>query len=546
MHKDGTISASQGAVASSQPLASRAGLEILKQGGSAVDAAIAVNAMLGLVEPHMCGIGGDLFAIAWDTASGELSGFNASGRSPRKLSHEKLEALLREQGSDQIPLHGLLSISVPGAVDGWYELHKRFGVLPMAELLAPAIHYATEGFEVTPVIAGEWQDFSALHDGKSAGDFSEVYRPGGEAPAAGQLFTNPHLAETYSLIARQGRDAFYAGEIADVICSFLKSEGGHLLEEDFRAHRSDWVDTLSVNYRGYDIHELPPNSQGLAALQMLAMLDGMDIRSMGAGSIETIHNMVEAKKLAFEDRGRYYADMDFSSSPLDELLSAGYSRQRAALINDRAAMEVRAGDPLLKQSDTVYLTCADKNGNMVSLIQSIFHPFGSGVVVPGTGFALQNRGMLFSMDPTHANAYAPGKRPFQTIIPAFVMRDGKPCMSFGVMGGDMQPQGHAQVLANILDFDMGLQQAGDYPRWRHDGSSQPSGSASDYLQDGGALVIEDGLPAEVIAGLQQRGHRIGNDDQGFGFGGYQAIRREADGSYQAASESRKDGVALGY
>ncbi len=543
MYEDGTIRAAKGAVASSQPLASEIGLEILRQGGSAVDAAIAVNAALGLMEPHMCGIGGDIFAILWEAGSARLSGFNGSGRSASALSREQLQAMLREQGLEQIPMHGPLAVSVPGAVDGWFELHERLGRLPMAELLAPAIYYAENGFEVTPVIAGEWQEFSSLLDGKVAGGFSKLYRPGSNAPAKGTSFRNPDLAASYAGIAEGGRDFFYRGELASVLASFMKEQGGYLSMQDFSTHQSSWVDTLSVNYRGYEVHELPPNGQGLAALQMFQMANCMNYSDMRPASADVIHSMVEIKKLAFEDRARYYADMDFADVPVEKLLSEDYCQQRLSRINDSAARVVEAG-PL--SSDTVYLTCADSEGNMVSLIQSIFHPFGSGVVAPGTGFALQNRGMSFSMDANHANVYQPAKRPFQTIIPAFIMRDGNPVMSFGVMGGDMQPQGHLQVISNIIDFDMGLQEAGDQPRWRHDGSSQPTGAVNDSLQDGGALVMEEGFEDEVITELERRGHKFANDDMGFGFGGYQAIRCADEGGYEAASESRKDGVALGY
>ena len=546
MYEDGTIRAANGAVASSQPLASEIGLEILRQGGSAVDAAIAVNAALGLVEPHMCGIGGDIFAILWDAGSGRLCGFNGSGRSASALTREQLQAVLQENSLEQIPMHGPLAVSVPGAVDGWFKLHERLGRLPMKELLAPAIHYAENGFEVTPVIAGEWQKFSSLFDGKVAGAFSDLYRPGSNAPGNGTSFRNPDLAASYAGIAESGPDFFYRGELASTLTSFMKEHGGYLSMQDFDTHQSGWVETLSVNYRGYDVHELPPNGQGLAALQMFQMLNSMSVSDMQPASADLIHHMVEIKKLAFEDRARYYADMDFADVPVEQLLGEDYCRQRMSMINDSAAMAVKAGEPGPLSSDTVYLTCADSEGNMVSLIQSIFHPFGSGVVVPGTGFALQNRGMSFSMDANHANVYQPAKRPFQTIIPAFIMRDGKPVMSFGVMGGDMQPQGHLQVISNIIDFDMGLQEAGDQPRWRHDGSSQPTGTVNDSLQDGGGLVVEDGFEEEVITELEKRGHKFVNDDMGFGFGGYQAIRCANEGGYEAASESRKDGVALGY
>jgi len=536
----------QGMVATSQPMASQIGLDVLKEGGTAVDAAIAANAALGLMEPHMCGIGGDLFAIVWDAKSKKLSGLNASGRSPKALCYDTLVERLQKEEIKKIPVEGLLPVSVPGAVDGWFELHQRFGKMPMASLLAPSIKCADFGFTVTPVIAGEWQLFSERETSVVQGDFLNVYKPGGRAPGEGEQFKNPQLANSYRAIAEQGRQGFYEGEMAHRIAQFMSDNGGYISEDDLRAHQSEWVSPVSVNYSGYDIYELPPNGQGMAALQMFKLLQGFDLRSQGAQSAESIHLMVEAKKLVFEDRARFYADPDFYPAPIEALLSDAYREARAALISDKAASQVLAGDPVLQRSDTVYLTTADSAGNMVSLIQSIFHPFASGVVVPGTGFTLQNRGLLFSMDPVHPNVYAPNKRPFQTIIPAFIMRDGNPFMSFGVMGGDMQPQGHVQVISNMLDSDMELQAAGDAIRWRHDGSTQPTDNVGDSLSDGGELIMERGFPEDVVRELEERGHRISYEDLGMGFGGYQAIMCDGEGGYLGASESRKDGCALGY
>lgn len=535
-----------GMVACSQPMAAEIGLDILKQGGSAVDAAIAANAALGLMEPHMCGMGGDLFAIVWDAKSQSLHGLNASGRSPKSLSYDLLMQRLAADDSESIPIHDLLAVSVPGAVDGWFELHKRFGALSMSSLLQPTIEFAENGFNVTPVIAGEWDEYSRRPEQAVKGDFDKVFRPNGKAPANGELFKNPDLARSYRAIAERGRAGFYEGEIAHSIAQFMAENNGYISEEDLGAHQSEWVTPLSVNYRGYDVYELPPNGTGMAALQMFKMLNSFDLSANEALSADTMHLMIEVKKLAFEDRGRFYADPDFSPAPIEALLSDEYRDARKALISHDAASAVTAGDPVLRQSDTTYLTTADSEGNMVSLIQSIFHPFASGVVAPGTGFTLQNRGLLFSLDPLHANVYAPNKRPFQTIIPAFIMRDGKPFMSFGVMGGDMQPQGHTQVISNILDFNMELQEAGNKPRWRHDGSTQPIDNVGDSLSDGGVVIMESGFSDEVIADLESRGHKVSFEDKGMGFGGYQAIMCNEGGGYLGASESRKDGCALGY
>ncbi len=546
MKKRGVETGKHGMVASSQPLASQIGLEILKQGGTAVDAAIAVNAALGLMEPHMCGIGGDLFAIVWDAHSEQLTGLNAGGRSPQGLSYAALLKRLQDDGRQKIPMEGVLPVSVPGAVAGWYDLHQRFGSMPVASLLQPAIDHAEKGFPLTPIIAEQWHRYAGRLSSSLPGDFRRVYLPDGRAPAAGETFCNPQLAESYRLIAKEGSRGFYQGEMAARIDAFMSGQGAYLSRRDLAAHESTWVTPLSVKYRDYDIYELPPNGQGLATLQMLTLLQRFDLASLGALNPESIHLMVEAKKLVFEDRARFYCDPDFGPTPVAALLSDVYRDERAALISEHAARQVCAGDPLLQQSDTVYLTTADRAGNMVSLIQSIFHPFGSGVVVPGTGFALQNRGMSFSPDPAHPNVYAAAKRPFHTIIPAFVMREGKPFMSFGVMGGDMQPQGQVQVISNILDFNMDIQAAGDAPRWRHEGSTQPTDNAGGSLADGGELMLEQGFPESLIQDLSQRGHRVTVDKDGQSFGGYQAIMCDGRGGYLGASDRRKDGCAAAY
>ena len=538
------VIADNGMVATSQPIATDVGLSVLKKGGSAVDAAIAANAALGLMEPHMCGVGGDLFAIVWDEKEQQLHGLDASGRSSKSLDYEELAGRLRKLGTRFIPHNSLLSVSVPGAVHGWTTLHDRFGKLPFAELLAPAIHYAELGFPVSPVIAGQWQWAASEISGNVPGAFDTVYTPEGQAPAVGGIFTNKDLARSYRLIADNGNKAFYQGELADRIAGFMQDNGGYIDHADLQAHRSDWIAPLAVNYRGYDVFELPPSGQGIAALQMLKMLEDDDLAAMGYMNVDCLHLMLEAKKLVFEDRAKFYADPAFTEVRTGRLLSAEYSKKRRSLIKDGAAVKVRPGEGILRDGDTIYLTAADSAGNMVSLIQSVYHYFGSGIVIPGTGFALQNRGLLFSMDPSHANVYAPGKRPFHTIIPAFVMKNDKPFMSFGVMGGDMQPQGHVQVLTNIIDFGMDIQLAGDAPRWRHDGSTMPIADAGEYLTDGGIVLLESGFPDQVVKELAKRGHHIQRAADGFG--GYQAIMKAGNGVYHGASESRKDGQAAGY
>jgi len=536
------VLATHGMVCTSQPLATQVGLQVLRDGGNAIDAAIAANAALGLMEPTGSGAGGDLFAIVWSARDHRLYGLNASGRSPLGLDYAGMKAALDKLGRKTIPPHGFLPISVPGAVDGWFSLHERFGKMPMSRLLQPSIDYAREGFPVSELIAYYWERSVATLSSQP-GAFAATYAPGGKAPASGELFRNPDLAKTYTLLATGGRDAFYRGEIAHRIDAFMKEKGGYLRLEDFEKHHSDWVEPISTNYRGIDVYELPPNGQGLAALQMLNILEGYDLRSLGLNSAEALHLQVEAKKLVFEDRARFYADPAFSKVPVQGMLSKAYAADRRRLIDPlHAAKAYDAGNPVLQQGDTIYLCTADAEGNMVSLIQSNYRGMGSGVVVPGLGFGFQDRGEMFSMEEGHANVYAPGKRPFHTIIPAFALRDGKPWLAFGVMGGAMQPQGHVQIILNLVDFGLGLQEAGDAARWQHDGST-------DYdhprMKDGGFLYLESGIPWSVVAELKKRGHDVRTDLGGFG--GYQAILRDpATGVYHGASESRKDGQAAGF
>ncbi len=528
------VIAQQGMAATSQPLATQVALDILKQGGSAVDAAIAANAMLGLVEPTGCGIGGDLFAIVWDAETKQLYGLNASGRSPAALKAE----YFTEQGLTTIPSFGPLPVSVPGAVDGWFSLHEKFGRLPMTSLLSPAIEYARRGYPVSEVVAYYWQ-MNVDRIGKYEG-FADIFMPNGKAPTTGQIFKNPSLAATYEKIATGGRDAFYKGDIARVIGAYMKEQGGFLSYEDLAAHTSEWVEPVSTNYRGYDVWELPPNGQGIAALQILNILEQYDIEGMGFGSADYIHTFVEAKKLAFEDRAKYYADPAFNDIPVSALISKDYAQKRRALINpNKAAKRYDAG---VVEGDTIYLTVADKDGNMVSLIQSNYRGMGSGMTPPELGFILQNRGELFTLAPNHFNTYEPKKRPFHTIIPAMVTRNNKPWLSFGVMGGATQPQMHAQIVVNLIDFGMNLQEAGDAPRFIHVGSSSPTGA---LMKDGGELSMETGFATEVRRTLYERGHQL-SDKLGI-YGGYQAILYDADKQvYFGASESRKDGQAAGY
>lgn len=541
--------ARHGMAATAHPLATRVAVDVLQRGGTAVDAAIAANAALGLLEPVGCGVGGDLFALVWDPDAHQVVGLDASGRSPQRRSLEDLKARLGD--ANAIPPVGSLSVTVPGAVDGWFMLHERYGALPMAELLAPAIRYAREGTPVPETIAHYWaRNIDRLVELRDEGPWLEeldnalaTYAPGGRAPRAGEIFRNPDLARTYELIAEGGRTAFYEGAIAEIIEAYMQRIGGDLEAVDLAAHEGQWVEPISVEYRGYRVYELPPSTQGLAALQMLAMVEPFDLSAMGPGSPDALHLLIEAKRLAFEDRARYYADPDFSMIPPRALLDPEYVATRRELIDpSRAQTDLLPGEPRLDAGDTTYLTVADERGMMVSLIQSNYRGMGSGLVPDGLGFMLQDRGELFALDPDHPNVYAPGKRPFHTIIPAFVTRGEQPWLSFGVMGGGMQPQGHVQILTNLIDFGLGLQEAGDVARWRHDGSPEPTGAPGDGA---GVVRVESGIPPSVRRALEAKGHRVEPGDGGFG--GYQAILRDLDtGAYAGASEMRKDGVALGY
>ncbi len=529
------VIATHGMAATSQPLATQVALDILKKGGSAIDAAIAADAMLGLTEPTGAGIGGDIFAIVWDAKTQKLYGLNGSGRSPKSLTLE----YLKRNGITHIPALGPLPVSVPGCVDGWFELHAKFGKLPMDQILAPTISYAREGFPVTEVIAYYMQR-SGNSLGKFPG-FKDTYIPNGKMPAKGEVFKNPFLANTLEKIAKGGRDAFYKGDIARTIEKYMKENGGFLSYNDLATHQSEWVEPVSTNYRGYDVWELPPNGQGIAALQILNILEGYDIKGMGFGSTQYLHTLIEAKKIAFEDRAKFYADQAFADVPVKELISKEYAAKRRALLNpERATRRLDAGDP--RTDNTIYLTVADSEGNMVSLIQSNYRGMGSGMTPTGLGFVLQDRGEMFTLEEGHANCYAPGKRPFHTIIPSFITKDGKPYVSFGVMGGAMQPQGHVQIVVNLIDFGMNLQEAGDAPRIHHDGSSEPTG---EKMTNGGEVNVESGFPYETIRGLMQMGHKVTFEVGPYG--GYQAIMWDATNKvYFGASESRKDGQAAGY
>jgi gamma-glutamyltranspeptidase / glutathione hydrolase len=521
--------------ATSHPLATQIALDILKKGGSAVDAAIAANAALGLMEPTGCGIGGDLFAIIWDAENQRLHGLNASGRSPKSLNID----YFIKNGYEYIPQRGALSVSVPGTVDGWFEMHEKFGRLDMLSILQPAIDYAREGFPVSELIAYYLKRSAPVLSPYP--NFSQTYMPEGKMPEKGEIFRNPYLANTYEIIGRQGRDAFYKGDIARIISDYIVENGGFLGIDDMSSHTSTWVEPASANYRGYDVWQLPPNGQGIAVLQILNILEGYDIASMGPFSPEYIHLFVEAKKLAFEDRATYYADMEFNPVPLQQLISKEYADKRRQLIDhDRAA---RRYDPGIAETpNTIYLTVADKEGNMVSLIQSNYRGMGSGMTPPGLGFVLQNRGEGFTLQAGQFNTYEPGKRPFHTIIPGFITKDGIPYMSFGVMGGAMQPQGHAQIVINMIDFGMNLQEAGDAPRIHHTGSSEPTGQR---MTDGGIINLESGFPYETIRSLMEKGHSI--QWASGPYGGYQAIMWDpVNKVYYGASESRKDGQAAGY
>jgi gamma-glutamyltranspeptidase/glutathione hydrolase len=521
----------------SQPLATQAALEVMRAGGSAVDGAIAANACLGLMEPTGSGIGGDLFAIVWDPAAKKLYGYNASGKAPAGMTIE----FVKSKGVEKIPSTGPLPVTVPGAVDGWFALHGKFGKVEMKTVLGPAIEYATDGFPVSEVIAGGWA--SNVKQLEKFPNVKEQFTIEGHTPAAGETWKNPNLARMYTRLASEGRSAYYEGETPRVIAEFLRSQGGAMAASDFASYAGEWVEPVSVNYRGYDVWEIPPNGQGIAALQILKILEGFDLKSMGFGSADHVHAFTEAKKLAFEDRARYYADQAYVKVPVAALISGEYAAKRRARIDMQKAALAPEPGAMPGGSDTVYLTVADASGMMVSLIQSNYRGMGSGMVPPGVGFMLHDRGEQFALDPKHPNALMPGKRPFHTIIPAFITKDGEAWMSFGVMGGAMQPQGHAQIVINLVDFGMGLQEAGDAPRIHHDGSTEPVGMVTP-MSNGGVLSLEPGYSAETIKELERRGHVIKPLAMAY-FGGYQAIRK-VKGGWEGASESRKDGQAAGY
>jgi gamma-glutamyltranspeptidase/glutathione hydrolase len=549
------VIAQHGMAATEQPLASGLAIDILKKGGSAVDAAIAANAAIGLMQPVLNGIGGDLFAIVWDPKTKRVYGYNGSGRSAKgrdlaKLTAEVEAAWKKAEKPCQahIPHVGSLSITVPGTIDAWFALHERFGELPIGTDLAPAIGYATHGFPVTQLIALYWKGNMAAFEKDNAlieefDNARATYLIDGHTPEEGEIFRNPDLAHTLTLIAREGRDAFYQGPIAHSIDAYFKRIGGDLRYEDFASHQGEWVTPLAVNYRGYEVHELPPNGQGAAVLQMLQILKGYDLAKMGAGSADTLTALLEAKRLAYEDLAKWYADPAMVKAPIKGLLSDAYADERRNLIDlARANPDFGPGDPRLHNGDTIYLTTADKDGMMVSLIQSNYRGMGSGLVADHLGFMFQNRGELYSLNPEHANIYAPGKRPFQTIIPGFVTKDDQPFLSFGLMGGDMQPQGHVQVLTDIIDFGMNVQEAGDAARWRHFGGAEPTGEPSTGV---GTVEMESGFDLAVKSELEKRGYKIVPGTGGFG--GYQAIMWDAKHRvYWGASEMRKDGEAIGY
>ena len=527
-----TVTCRHGIVCTSQPLASIAGIDVLKNGGNAIDAAICANATLSVVEPMNCGPGGDLFAIVWIEKEQKLFGLNASGRSPYDWNIDAAQKL----GLTSIPAYSSLSWNVPGCVSGWEALLTRFGSQTPAQLFEAPIRYAREGFPVSPIIADDWpfkpESFPTL---------AKTFMPEGRTPRFGDIFTNPRIADFFEILAKDGLWAFYEGEIAERIAKHAKANGGYLAPRDFHEHKATWVEPAGTNYRGYDVWEIPPNGQGISVLQILNMLETFDIASLGANSPEQLHLFIEAKKLAYEDRAVYYADMDFADVPLAWLISKEYGKERAKRIDPkRAATNVLPGEK--RAGETIYLCTADDQGNMVSLIQSIYHGWGSHIVPDDLGFAVQNRGTLFALDPNHRNKLEPHKRPFHTIIPAFVAKEKRPTFAFGVMGGDFQPQGHSQVLMNMIDFGMSPQQAGDQPRVEHDGSSSPTGTK---MQAGGVVNLEMGIPDATRKALADMGHNV--KDGVDVFGGYQGIWREENPRrYFGGSDPRKDGCAIGY
>ena len=533
------VIATNGMAATSHPLATQTAISILKAGGNAIDAAIAANAVLGLMEPTGCGIGGDLFAIVWSADDKKLYGLNSSGPAPKNISIDKI----KEKGMNKIPPYGALPVTVPGAVAGWNALHKKFGSLDFKLLFDDAINYAENGFPVSELIAYYLNRSSEVF--KDYPNFKTIWMPNGKTPNKGEIFKNQLLANDYRLIAKTYGKDFYKGKIAKNIVETVNQQGGYFTLRDLSEYEPEWIDPVSSNYRGYDVWELPPNGQGIAALQILNILENYDIKKLGFNSAEYIHLFTEAKKLAFEDRAKYYADMSFAKVPVNYLISKEYAKTRNNLISSEKVLK-SVDSHNLEDGDTIYLTVADKFGNMVSLIQSNYRGMGSGVIPNNSGFMLQDRGEMFNLDPTHRNSLVGGKRPFHTIIPAFITKNGEPFISFGVMGGAMQPLGHAQIVINLIDFDMNLQEAGDAPRFRHVGSSQPTG---EQMTDGGYIIFESGFDTNEITKIKEIGHKVVNENEDNymkgAFGGYQAIMKK-NGVLYGASESRKDGHASGY
>ncbi len=522
------VMGSQGVAASSQHLATLAGYKILAKGGNAIDAAVAMVSTLSVVEPFSVGIGGDAFAIIYLARENKLIGLNGSGRA----SYGANINWFREKGLNEIPERGILPVTVPGALHGWAQAESRYGKLSLEDVFGDAIYYAEHGYPVTEVIAGEWKNAEKiLLSTESAG---RTYLIDGKAPRPGQIFFNKDLARTYKTIAREGIGAFYGGEICDTIVNFSNRNGGLLSHKDFKDHTSTWVDPISTDYRGYTIYELPPNGQGMVALEMLNVLEGYDIASFGHNSPEYLHLLLEAKKAAFSNRDDYITDPEFEKIPVAEILSKEYARKVREGIDRSKAKPIPFPSSYKRSSDTVYVTAVDKDRNAVSFISSIFLHFGSGMVVDGTGIILHNRGKSFSLDPKRFNRIEPHKRPMHTIIPAMCFKDGEFLMSFGVMGADMQPQGHVQFLVNLIDFKMNLQEAMDAPRARH--------------MEGMEIYLEDGISGETVSALEKKGHRVMKGDPATNqVGGGQAIYFDRDQDILlGASDRRKDGCAIGY
>jgi gamma-glutamyltranspeptidase/glutathione hydrolase len=539
-----------GAAGTAQPLATLAAIETLKRGGSAVDAAIAANACLGFLEPTSSGIGGDCFAFIWDPKPNKLVSLAGSGRSPKALT---LDIARSRAKNNALPPLGAIAISVPGALDAWWTMHQRYGVLKWAQLFEPAIHYCESGVPVPQIISyyirGNLSAFLRPGSGiEETANAMHTYAPNGNGgPKEGEVFRNPDLARTYRMIAQGGRDVFYDGEIAHTIEAYFKRIGGWMTAQDLREQHAEWLDPLVTQYRGVDVYAMDANTQGLATLQMLNILENFDLRSMGFQSAASLHHQAEAKRLAYEDRARYYADPHFSKIPIEWLKSKEYAAQRARLIKPDSILSPVYPGQAPSHGDTTYFTTADASGMMVSIIQSNFRGMGSGLVADGLGFMFQDRGQLFSLKDGHPNVYQPGKRPFQTIIPGFASRGGTPWMSFGVMGGDMQPQGQSQIIINRVDYGLDIQAAGDSPRYHHEGSSQSMGEDAPGFGPKGVLRLEAGIPVETRRKLISLGWPMGESDGGFGR--YECIEHRMDGStrvYGAASEMRADGCALAY